>query len=125
LKDDGAVEREVQNARVEMFRATVAVLTQLPSGDISEALKHRYTVVLTRAEAALASGTSAEALVDELREKKMLEDADAVRAATRAGRERIVAMRAQGIIGDAAFQRVEQELDFEEVSLEMVQRSAE
>jgi CPA1 family monovalent cation:H+ antiporter len=38
-----------------------------------------------------------------------------VRAATRAQRRRLVALRADGTIGDAAFQRVEEELDWAEL----------
>jgi hypothetical protein len=39
-------------------------------------------------------------------------DAAVVRAATEAQRQRLVALRADGTIGDAAFQRVEEELDW-------------
>jgi hypothetical protein len=38
-----------------------------------------------------------------------------VRAATEAQRRRLVALRADGTIGDAAFQRVEEELDWAEL----------
>jgi monovalent cation/hydrogen antiporter len=38
-----------------------------------------------------------------------------VRAATSAERRRLLALRANGTIGDAALQRVEQELDLEEL----------
>ena len=43
------------------------------------------------------------------------EDAAVVRAATEAQRHRLVALRADGTIGDAAFQRVEEELDWTEL----------
>ena len=45
------------------------------------------------------------------------QDADAavVRAATEAQRRRLVALRADSTIGDAAFQRVEEELDWAEL----------
>ena len=39
-------------------------------------------------------------------------DAVVVRATTEAARRRLVALRADGTIGDAAFQRVEEELDW-------------
>jgi CPA1 family monovalent cation:H+ antiporter len=42
-------------------------------------------------------------------------DAAVVRAATEAQRRRLVALRADGTIGDAAFQRVEEELDWAEL----------
>ena len=38
-----------------------------------------------------------------------------MRAATDAQRRRLVALRADGTIGDAAFQRVEEELDWAEL----------
>jgi CPA1 family monovalent cation:H+ antiporter len=45
-------------------------------------------------------------------------DAAAVRAATEAQRKRLFALRAEGTIGDAAFQRVEEELDWAELDWE-------
>src|SRR6185436_13849641 len=46
-----------------------------------------------------------------------------VRAATAAERQRLTAMRADGTIGDAAFQKIEQELDLEELDLDVVLRA--
>jgi CPA1 family monovalent cation:H+ antiporter len=42
-------------------------------------------------------------------------DAAVVRAAAEAQRERLLALRAEGRIGDAAFQRIEEELDWAEL----------
>ena len=47
-------------------------------------------------------------------------DAVIVRTATSAERRRLLALRADGTIGDAAFQRVEQELDWEELELQQL-----
>jgi CPA1 family monovalent cation:H+ antiporter len=47
-------------------------------------------------------------------------DAAAVRAATEAQRKRLFALRADGTIGDAAFQRVEEELDWAELDWEQL-----
>jgi len=47
-------------------------------------------------------------------------DAAVVRAATEAQRHRLVALRADGTIGDAAFQRVEEELDWAELDWEQL-----
>jgi CPA1 family monovalent cation:H+ antiporter len=44
-------------------------------------------------------------------------------ATTGAGRRRLEALRADGTIGDAAFQRIEQELDVEELDLEQLLRA--
>jgi CPA1 family monovalent cation:H+ antiporter len=43
-----------------------------------------------------------------------------VRTATSAERRRLLALRADGTIGDAAFQRLEQELDWEELDLQQL-----
>ena len=47
--------------------------------------------------------------------RKMLAARPQVRAATEAQRERLLALRAEGRIGDAAFQRIEEELDWAEL----------
>jgi CPA1 family monovalent cation:H+ antiporter len=54
-------------------------------------------------------------------------DADAVvvRAATEAQRRRLVALRADGTIGDAAFQRVEEELDWAELDWAQLLRAGQ
>ena len=52
-------------------------------------------------------------------------DAAVVRAATEAQRRRLVALRADGSIGDAAFQRVEEELDWAELDWTQFLRTGE
>jgi monovalent cation/hydrogen antiporter len=47
--------------------------------------------------------------------------AELVRAAMQAERERLVQLRREGVIGDAAFQRVQEELDWAELSLKQLQ----
>jgi hypothetical protein len=46
-----------------------------------------------------------------------------VRVSTAAERRRLNALRADGTIGDAAFQHIEQELDVEELDLELLVRA--
>ena len=48
-----------------------------------------------------------------------------MRAATEAQRRRLVALRDDGTIGDAAFQRVEEELDWTELGWAQVVRSGQ
>jgi Na+/H+ antiporter len=107
LEDDGSVEREVRLARVESLRAALAAAESCPGAETAALVRHRYALQLSRAEEATAA-TAVDA--DE-------QDADAavVRAATHAQRRRLVALRADGTIGDAAFQRVEEELDWAEL----------
>jgi CPA1 family monovalent cation:H+ antiporter len=47
-------------------------------------------------------------------------DTALARTATSAERQRLLALRADGTIGDAAFQRLEQELDWEELNLQQL-----
>lgn len=109
LEGDGGVEREVRLARVKSLRAALAAAEACPGAETAALVRHRYDLQLTRAEAAAAS-PAAQVDADG-------QDADAavVRAATRAQRRRLVALRADGTIGDAAFQRVEAELDWAEL----------
>ena len=48
-----------------------------------------------------------------------------VRAATEAARRRLMALRADGTIGDAAFQRVEEELDWADLDWAQFLRTAD
>jgi Na+/H+ antiporter len=109
LEDDGSVEREVRLARVQTLRAAVAGIAECPGAETAALVRHRYELQLSRAEeaaaapAAFADGDGQDA------------DEAVVRAATVAQRRRLVALRADGTIGDAAFQRVEEELDWAEL----------
>jgi len=119
LPNDNAVEREVRLARVETLRAALAACTTCAGAETAELVRRRYELLLRRAEAEI--GDSAED--DENgRWRALPEDAEAVRAATTAERSRLVALRDDGTIGDAAFQVIEQELDLEELDLEQLVR---
>jgi CPA1 family monovalent cation:H+ antiporter len=116
LKDDGSVEREARLARVETMRAALAAAARLPGDEMSQLLRRRYEVMLHRAEADLASdGKGAAPSEDELPV-----DPAVLRTTTSAQRQRLMALRADGTIGDAAFQRIEQELDLEELDLQQL-----
>ncbi len=109
LEDDGSVEREVRLARVQTLQAAVAEIAECPGAETAALVRHRYALQLSRAEEA-AAAPAAFAGVDG-------QDADeaVVRAATVAQRRRLMALRSDGTIGDAAFQRVEEELDWAEL----------
>ncbi|NVJ24252.1 Na+/H+ antiporter [Myxococcus sp. AM011] len=117
LEDDGSVEREVQFARAETLRAALDATSTQSGEELSSLLRRRYEVLLRRAEADLASGdaTSPGSASGDSRVSEA--DADTIRRVTSAERQRLLAMRADGTIGDAAFQRIEQELDLEELEL--------
>ena len=106
LEDDGTVDREVRLARIETLRAAAQAAAACPGAETAELVKHRYELQLRRAEE--ENGAPERAADADGREA----DAGVVRAATEAARRRLVALRADGTIGDAAFQRVEEELDW-------------
>jgi monovalent cation/hydrogen antiporter len=125
LEDDGSVEREVRLARVETLRAALAAAAECPGAETAALVRHRYELQLRRAEAegdgdgagvndaapADSDATPAAAACSD----GVDGDVAVVRAATAARRRRLVALRDDGTIGDAAFQRVEEELDWAEL----------
>ncbi len=132
LEDDGSVEREVSVARVESLRAALAAAATCPGAETAELVRHRYELELRRAEEDLADfnadadgDAAAETAGVSVSARSNGRDGDAavVQAATEAQRRRLVALRADGTIGDAAFQRVEEELDRAELDWAQFVRS--
>jgi len=118
LEDDGSVEREVRLARVESLRAALAATDAVSGDEMSRVLRRRYEILLRRAEANLeAAGDAA----DGTDGQTLNAGGSFALKAVSAARQRLVALRADGTIGDAAFQRVEQELDWEELDFQIGQ----
>jgi CPA1 family monovalent cation:H+ antiporter len=120
LEDDGAVDREVRLARLEALRAAVAASSACPGAETAALVRHRYELQLRRAEDDVAGGDGVGANDPApgrpaAHAGDRCADAAVVRAATDAQRRRLVALRSDGTIGDAAFQRVEEELDWAEL----------
>jgi CPA1 family monovalent cation:H+ antiporter len=120
LEDDGSVDREVRLARVESLRAAVNAAAVCPGAETAALVRHRYELQLRFAEEELGSGNGApdehaDARTPGIDVNARDADAEVVRAATEAQRKRLVALRTDGTIGDAAFQRVEEELDWAEL----------
>jgi NhaP-type Na+/H+ or K+/H+ antiporter len=107
LVDDGSVEREVRLARVETLRAAMTAIATCPSAEAAELVQRRYELQLRRAEAGFAGDVAQAEGHDD--------DAAVVRAATEAQRRCLMALRSDGTIGDTAFQRIEEELDWTEM----------
>jgi Na+/H+ antiporter len=105
LEDDGQVEREVRLARVETLRAAVDASAECSEPGTAELVRNRYAQMLRRAEAEMNGEADIETT-----------DTEVIRIGTAAERKRLNALRADGTIGDAAFQQVEQELDWEELA---------
>jgi CPA1 family monovalent cation:H+ antiporter len=124
LRDDGEVEREVRLARVETLRAALEATEDCPGAETAELVRRRYALLLRRAEAELANaGANGEGLAGDAAFWRAGDDDIAVvTTATAAERQRLTALRADGTIGDAAFQQIEQELDWEELSVEQLVR---
>jgi len=126
LEDDGSVDHEIRLARVETLHAALTAAGQCPEAETAALVRHRYELQLRRAEEDLArdgargngvAPVDGDAAATSVAAGADGRDGDAavVRAATEAQRRRLVALRADGTIGDAAFQRVEEELDWAEL----------
>jgi monovalent cation/hydrogen antiporter len=118
LEDDGMVDREVRFARVETLRAAVEAASECRGAETAELVRHRYDLQLRRAEEELNASEEVAAADGQA-------DAEVVRAATAAARRRLVALRSDGTIGDAAFQRVEEELDWADLDWAQVLRTTD
>jgi Na+/H+ antiporter len=119
LHDDGQVEHEAERARVETTRAALAAIEHGPGGETAALVQQRYELLLRRAEACVDGPGNAAT------QARAAEDDAVVRAANTAQRDKLIALRADGTIGDAAFQLVEQELDWEEMDLQQLLRTEE
>jgi CPA1 family monovalent cation:H+ antiporter len=122
LRDDGAVDREVRLARAETARAALAAMDgappsdgaggdAAPHGEMLGFLRRKYQVRLLRAEEGDQALDPAEA--DGWRDFGSVQ-----RRAYAEERRRLSDLRARGVIGDDAFHRVEEELDWAEVNAE-------
>jgi monovalent cation/hydrogen antiporter len=139
LEDDGSVDREVRHARIETLRAAVAAAATCPGAETADLVRHRYSLQLRRAEKEMGNGASGngrtpatpgvttpeEATTGADPDDDLDSDVAVVRAATQAQRRRLVAMRDDGTIGDAAFQRVEEELDWAELDWDQLLRAGD
>lgn len=118
LDDDGAVEREIQVARVEALSAALTITGESGRTDTIEFVRRRYDLELRRANVELNARDDTQFRNSTDNSALSKDEADLIRAAIAAERQRLIALRANGTIGDAAFQRVEQELDWRELDLE-------
>ncbi|HEY3256988.1 MAG TPA: cation:proton antiporter, partial [Polyangiaceae bacterium] len=123
LEDDGAVEREVRLGRTETLRAALSAIGTLPASEASDVHRRRYELMLARIEVPAADSDDPPAADGDepsaaISRDDRLADSHALRAATSAERSRLLALRDAGTIGDHAFQRIEEELDWEELYMQ-------
>ncbi len=115
LEDDGSVDREVWLARAEASRAGLAALES--AGETDTPLHQQYALRARHAEHIVRTGTHDAA--DDV--TAQLDVADR-RLAQSAERRSLVELRANGAIGDDAFHRVEEELDWADLDLDGMER---
>jgi Na+/H+ antiporter len=115
LHDDGSVEREVQLARAETARAALDVVDHAKSGDdLIQLFRRKYQDRIRRAEGA-GIGSASDGAGES--------DYTAVQRQAQAAERRALSdLRTQGVIGDDAFHRVEEELDWAEMHREGMAR---
>jgi monovalent cation/hydrogen antiporter len=110
LQGDQTVEREVRLARAETVRAALAELDGAESTEeMVDLLRQKYQARLRRIDAGMAEPTEADG---------QREYVEVQRRAHAAERRTLSDLRANGVIGDDAFHRVEEELDWAEVHAE-------
>jgi monovalent cation/hydrogen antiporter len=105
VRDDATVEREVRHARIATAEAALAELDDETGGE-AEALRAE----LQRERRIAATGDEGVT--------RPTSPSKALRAkALAAQRKRLLAIRSDGVIGDEAFHRLEEELDFSELAV--------
>jgi CPA1 family monovalent cation:H+ antiporter len=112
LHDDGSVDREVQLARAETARAALnAVDGGGADQEVVQLLRRKYQDRLRRAERSASGPPRSE-------DGPEADLFGVQRRAQAAERRALLEMREQGVIGDDAFHRVEEELDWAELHRE-------
>lgn len=129
LEDDGTVDREAHMARIEALRAALEAASVCPEAETATLARNRYEFQLRRAEEA-GDGSSTDGQPRSQATPAAPSDycdADAalVRTATDAQRRRLVSLRNEGTIGDAAFQRIEEEIDWAELDWDQLLRTGQ
>lgn len=105
VREDDMVEREVRIARAEAFRAAIEATRAAGSHETAELLRRRYELRLRHLEETGPLGD------------EHATESEIVRRVTAAERRRLIELRENGTIGDAAFQRIEEEIDLRELDL--------
>ncbi|MGH7519163.1 MAG: hypothetical protein ACREOC_17150 [Gemmatimonadales bacterium] len=117
LEPDDSIDREVRLARAETARAALDAVDGAASGEEMVALlRRKYEARLRGAQGAgpateLAGGDGT------------TDFASVQRRVQEAQRRTLSELRARGVIGDDAFHRVEEELDWAEVNAEAMARA--
>jgi CPA1 family monovalent cation:H+ antiporter len=125
IQGDPSLEREVRFARVEILRAALSAVSDAREEEVSDLLRRRYEFRLRRAHSELTGDADVPDEAIASRAQAQSESAAVIRTTLSVERQRLLALRANGTIGDRAFQELEQELDFEELYLHQVAPEAD
>jgi monovalent cation/hydrogen antiporter len=130
LEEDGSVEDEVALARARIARAALGALDGVAreaEGDLLALLRRKLELRASHAErrAGPAQGTAGPEAEGECAAESAGIEAynEAMRKAYEAERLTLFELRRSGVIGDDAFHRVEEELDWAEVNAETMARA--
>ena len=110
LEDDGTIEAEIRRAHAEMARAGLEALQGTTANEMTAFIARKYETRLRRAARSGPAGA------DEVEDTPAY--AEALRRASEAERRRLIELRARGVIGDDAFHRMEEELDWTDMHLQ-------
>jgi CPA1 family monovalent cation:H+ antiporter len=103
LEEDSPVDNQVRTARVEIFKAALESINNR-NDDAAEVVRREYTAVLRQIDGSIG------------RSEREHQAEVALRIAARAAaRDRLNVLRGAGVIGEAAFQVLEAELDLLEL----------
>jgi CPA1 family monovalent cation:H+ antiporter len=123
LEDDGAVTREIRLAREELARAALAEIGDVPVDDGASLLKRKLEERLERAKELNTQTAASDVTNASAPSSAPSRYLDLLARTQRAERQTLVALRARGAIGDDAFHRVEEELDWAELNAEGMART--
>jgi monovalent cation/hydrogen antiporter len=113
LEEDRTVDDEVALARAETARAALATMEQEPTSEMLTLLRRKYESRLRRSEHPRDAPPTPDDAAGYL---------EAIQRAQTAERHLLFDLRARGTIGDDAFHKVEEELDWAELHTEALAR---
>jgi Na+/H+ antiporter len=123
LEDDGAVIREIRLARQELAGAALAEIDDVPMDDGTSLLKRKLEERLQRAKELNAQPAAPDAAPAAAPKPTASRHSELLARAQSAERRKLLELRARGTIGDDAFHRVEEELDWAELNAEGMART--
>jgi CPA1 family monovalent cation:H+ antiporter len=129
LRDEGYVERELRLARLETLRAAVSAIEACNANEASGLVRQSFEMQLSRAEkefnaTALGQHHLCRISQDAQSPSGASDSAEgaAMRAAINGQRRRLMALRSEGTIGNDAYLRIEEEIDWMELGWEQALR---